>query len=915
MSRFYTLLLVVFCSHFGFGQKDSRTIYLTNHSPLEISSMVSMYEDTTNKLTFYPLFMHKERYNFTRINTNEVHIPYSFNTFWLHFRLKSTIEHAQNVYLEIDNSTIDYFRLYIAKDSMVAISREMGIRLPFESRPIPVSNFLYNLYVDSAETINCYIEVKPNGDALNFPITIHTQENILKEISSDNTLVGIIIGFIMALILIACFSLYMNSNEFTYLYFALYSIFCGLWILINEGFAFHYLWGNWPAWNRISLPLIPLISCFFFSKFAGKYMKLRDHSNVLFLCNKYVNWSLIVTMALIPLNLFALSVFLKIVLSQVVFTALLSFASAVLILKENKRTARYYIFANIPLIVSVVLLALNISMGVSSIAFRSTSMKIALAFQTFVLLFSLFDQIRDQQKKSENRLKESQQQYLDILENAIEAIFIIQDEKIQFCNTQFSIYMKYPREDINYIPFLALVSPSEQAKVDDMLTSRLKGRDSDKKIVFKSVDKEGYESLMEMHSVLITWERRPALLNFMNDISQIAKSEKDRQRLEIQLIHAQKLETIGTLAGGIAHDFNNILTPIIGYSEIVLDSLPEGSDIREDVEHIHTSAFRAKDLIKQILSFSRQIDTSREIINVNTNMRELSKLLDAVLPSSITLDVEYSLLEPHVNINPTQFHQVLMNLCTNAYQAISASRGCISVCIDAVYQEDLDQVTAQNLKEGEYASICISDNGVGMDQSIRKRIFDPFFTTKKTGEGTGLGLSVAYGIIKNAGGVITCDSVPGEGSTFTVFLPLHERPAIESTVNKSVITRGSEKILVVDDEVEITTMIKRMLEKQGYQVETSNYSPEAVDIISKKPGDFKLVVTDISMPVMNGVELAKIIREINSNVKIIFVSGFLDPAYTDLIMNIPTSRLLTKPIDSKTLNETIVDLIGNKAVV
>lgn len=909
--RFLTVLLLYMgINVVTSGADSSKAVLYSGENRLDISNMAAIFEDESGALTIEDVFKGKESLPFRSISTKQQHIPFSRSTFWLHFQLKSQMPSKQNVFLEVNNSTVNYLRFYLAKDSLVAISNEMGIQYPFHNRDIKVSTFMYNIYMDSAETIDCFIQLRSGGDALNFPIVLYNHEMVLQKVSNNHIIVGIIIGFIIALILIACFSLYMQKNDFNYIYFALYSVTCGLWILIIDGFAYNFLWSHYPYWNQLSMSVVPLVSCFFFCIFATGFLNMKEKNRPTYLFNKFYSWFLLAFITCIASGVIPFHIYIQFIVLTVVFTILASFVSALIMFKSNKNLTWYYIAANSPLLIAILWFALNIIFGISSAETRGAFIKIALALQPFIMLYGLFSKIRDKQKSFDEELNESRQQYLDILENATEAIYILQDGKIKFFNTQLVIFSKYTCEQLPDMDFQAIVHENERKKMGELLGSRLSGKDQDKKIVFRSVDRHGYESLMEMHSATITWKKNPALLIFMNDISQTAQTEKDKQRLEVQLIHAQKLETIGTLAGGIAHDFNNILTPIIGYSEIILESVEQGSEIRDDVEHIKTSALRAKDLVKQILSFSRQIDTAKEVVNVNNNVKEVTGLMDAVLPSSISMEVEYSNRAPLVKINPTQLHQVMMNICTNAFQAIKNKEGHIFVHVDVVDKAVDPLLASYNLNQHLYVMVSVSDNGSGIDPEVRDRIFDPFFTTKKTGEGTGLGLSVAYGIIKNNGGLITCDSTMGLGSTFCIYLPLHESTVSEKTDIKKSFPCGTDNILVVDDEIEITNIIKKIVEKQGYSVEISNHSPDALALIEKHPHRYKIVISDITMPQLNGVELAKSTIECNPDQKIIFISGYLEPAITDLVMEVPNSILLNKPIDSKTLLDAISKLLA-----
>ena len=387
----------------------------------------------------------------------------------------------------------------------------------------------------------------------------------------------------------------------------------------------------------------------------------------------------------------------------------------------------------------------------------------------------------------------------------------------------------------------------------------------------------------------------------MRDLTPRLEGEKRRQELEAQLHQSQKLESIGTLAGGIAHDFNNILFPLIGYTEMTMDELPEDSPLRDNLDKVMKSANRAKAMIQQILAFSRQSkDEFAESVQITPVVRETVKLLRSTFPSTITVEETIAKDIGMVSIDVPRLHQVIMNLCTNALHAVADNpSGRIEITAEQVHITENDAGRFPNLTAGDYVKIRIADNGEGIDPEIAGKIFEPYFTTKPHNKGTGLGLSVSYGIVKNAGGIIQVNSAPGKGAQFDVFLPVAEKPMgvpVKSEGFFQPPPTGTETVLLVDDEHRIAELEQHMIESLGYRVFSRTSSIEALAAFKNNPHKFDIVVTDQTMPNMTGIELAKAILAIRPGIPVIICTGFSEKVTAEKIERVGIKALLTKPI-------------------
>ncbi len=370
----------------------------------------------------------------------------------------------------------------------------------------------------------------------------------------------------------------------------------------------------------------------------------------------------------------------------------------------------------------------------------------------------------------------------------------------------------------------------------------------------------------------------------------------ERKQLQVQLQQAQKMEAIGTLAGGIAHDFNNILAAILGYSELALldinASNPAHMNLQEAIKAIH----RGKDLVKRILAFSRQDEQRKKAIDISDVVEETLKMVRALIPASIDIQPRIQTAVGTVEADPTQIHQVILNLCTNAAHAIGEARGTIRVELEHQVLTELPERVHSELIPGTYACLTVADNGAGIPSDLLGKIFEPYYTTKDSGQGTGIGLAVVHGIIKNHGGVVTAASQIGEGSTFSVYLPIIKGEVEPKVQDRAEKPTGSERILLVDDEKALQDIGEQMLQHLGYRVVAAGGSREALDLFRQSPDAFDLVITDMTMPYMTGEELARQLLAIRPGLPIILCTGFSEKVTPENARQLGIRDYLLKPL-------------------
>lgn len=394
----------------------------------------------------------------------------------------------------------------------------------------------------------------------------------------------------------------------------------------------------------------------------------------------------------------------------------------------------------------------------------------------------------------------------------------------------------------------------------------------------------------------------------MLDITERKRAEEEQRSLEEQLRQAQKLEAIGTLAGGIAHDFNNILGIILGYAEIASRNTQEGTPLREQLSEIINAGCRARDLTRQILTFSRRSEKERKPLQVSLIVKESLKLLRAALPSTIKIEHGFHVQDDNWDMilaDPTQIHQVLMNLCSNAAHAMRESGGSLRIFLSRTYLASDDPGKPADLQPGHYVKLTVMDTGHGIDSETIERIFDPYFTTKIQGEGTGLGLAVVHGIVKSHDGAITLRSQAGSGTSFDIYFPSIGTGVLVEREELCSLAGGNERILFVDDEEVLLKASMQMLEQLGYSVEVFPSSIDALRAFRAEPDAFDLIITDQTMPKMTGIELARAILEVRPDARIILCTGFVEAITPKRIKESGIRELLEKPLLFRKLAETV----------
>lgn len=515
-----------------------------------------------------------------------------------------------------------------------------------------------------------------------------------------------------------------------------------------------------------------------------------------------------------------------------------------------------------------------------------------------------------ERKEVVRALQRSEERYRLVVDNAMEAIVISQEGVVQFVNKRAEDISGLSRKRFQGTSMLELIHPDDREMVYQRYQARMSGQDVPSQYRFRIKTVQGRTVWFDNYAVLVEWDGNPATLSFLTDITALVESEQESRQYERQLRQAQKMEAIGTLAGGIAHDFNNILTAIMGYAELLQMKLKGNGKEPQYVEHILAAGKRARDLIHQILTFSRQTEKQAKPVRLKVLVNEALKLIRASLPSTVEIK---SVLNSDALVmgDASQLHQVIMNLCTNAGAAMAGGEGTLEVLLSEVEVDSALTSQYQDIKPGRYLKLEVKDNGCGMAQEVLARIYEPFFTTRARGEGTGLGLAVTHGIVKAHQGLIYAYSEPGHGSSFQVFLPLIEPMAQEETASEDTSYQGHGTVLVVDDEPVIVELAQEMLQALGFEVVTAKDGQQALEILDQDGAEFDLVITDLTMPHITGDKLARQIGQAHPGLPVILSTGFRSKISQQRMDEMGIKALIQKPMLTGQLVRAIRQALGD----
>ena len=513
-------------------------------------------------------------------------------------------------------------------------------------------------------------------------------------------------------------------------------------------------------------------------------------------------------------------------------------------------------------------------------------------------------QINDR-KQAEEALRESEARYKEILENVLVGAYqVTLDGKFLFANRKmirmfgFSSY-----EELEATGSIAelYARPEERTEVVDEIIS--KGFINDD---FEFKRKNGQSIWVKLHTRKATNKDGAVILEgLMEDVTETKK-------MAAQLQQSQKMEAIGTLAGGIAHDFNNILAIILGNAELAADDVPDWNPASASLKEIHHASIRAKDMVQQLLAFSRKTDEESKPTNIATIIKESMKMLRSAIPTSVEFKQHISDDPCNVMGDATQLNQIVMNLVTNAADAMSEEGGFLEVTLENILLQEEKSCFDWVLSPGPYVRLKVRDTGEGIEPKIMDRIFEPYYTTKEVGKGTGMGLSLIHGIVKRHGGGVRVESELGKETLFEIYFPSLERTVEEEKAPNGEIRGGAERILFVDDEKSMVNLNRQRLERLGYQVKSTTKPLEALEWFKADPDQFDVIITDMTMPCMTGDRLAAEVLEIRPHMPVIICTGYSERMSAEKAEALGVSKYIEKPIDLRDLASAIREVLEEK---
>ncbi|HSQ85523.1 MAG TPA: PAS domain S-box protein [Desulfobacterales bacterium] len=514
-------------------------------------------------------------------------------------------------------------------------------------------------------------------------------------------------------------------------------------------------------------------------------------------------------------------------------------------------------------------------------------------------------------KQVEKDLRESEERYKSLFKNNHSVMLLIDPETadivdanpaaVSFYDYSYGTLIQKKITDINTMTVEQVFDEMKKAKMEQRNQFYFRHRLANGEIR----DVEVYSGPIKVHG-------RELLYSIVHDISERKKAEEEKAALEARLLHAQKMESIGTLSGGIAHDFNNLLGIILGNVELAMDDVPKWHPAKLNLNEIRTASLRARDVVKQLLSFSRKTDHDQRPVNLIQIVNDALKFLRSSIPTSIEIHQNMEIgIDDTILADNTQINQVMVNLCTNAAHAMEQTGGVITIDVENISSDQFSAADYTDLPPGRYVKLNVSDTGTGIDPEIVDRIFDPYFTTKELGKGTGIGLSVVHGIVKSHSGAISVDSTFGKGTTFSILFPLAEEAAVVEPEPADKFPTGNESILIVDDEKSMVDIGRKRLERLGYQVEARINPLEALELFRADPGQFDLVITDMTMPHITGDKFVKEILKIRPDIPTILCTGFSEKIDEKKAREIGIRGYIEKPFDKGKLSRLIREVLDH----
>ncbi|MBK8805230.1 MAG: response regulator [Bacteroidales bacterium] len=857
---------------------------------------------------------------------------FSFNQSWSKFTIVNQTDSLTSLILAVQNYEINSIKFFELENDSIVKTKNAGEWVKFSQKKDFFRQHIFSFILKPSETRTIVINAHNNFEAITTQLSLSSQYYFVNQYINESNIQSLTLGILFILVLIT-FTLYFKIKLRVFLYASLYFFSGTLLIASIYGYLAQYIFSNYPIISDYSRLLFIYLTIFFSMLFFIEYVELKKFfpkANYL----TFIKINIVIILLGIvtnfldyPYRLFSLGLYLPVSAATILFFIYWSFKS----IKLNPIPTKTIIYSIFPLLATILLILFR-NIELLKISSVLIGFQYAFTLQITFVAFGLIELIRLHQNRLLDELKEvnkhNEHQKFILSQKNIEletlsiassktnnSIVIYSKEgNIKWYNEEFihtyksvmnQVFRKKLRNIINLIPNSDIEQLFENCK------------QTLKPVSFETMIENGEDTKKYYQTTLSPiLSEDGTISNFVtidSDITQIKEASIKNKELQTKLMQMEKLESIGKLAGGIAHDFNNLLTPIIGFSDLVLLDTGLSEESREDVGSIKVSATRAKKLVNQILVFSNYFKPDIKLISIKSIVNEVFTLQTHSKPTSVTLDVLFCDENPCMDADSTHIHQVVMNITKNAIQSIQSSTGKVTLSLEMVSEIKLSN--NENTIIGNFAKISIVDNGIGMDAETQKKIFDPFFTTKKQNQGTGLGMSVVHGIVNKYNGYIDISSKKGEGTAISIYFPIKTTDVNKIIVDEfvdvpkkediSLFKGNHQHIMIVDDEEEILKMMKKLLDTNGYTVSAYSDSVKALEQFTQKPKAFDLIITDQTMPNLNGEALCKAVFKLNQNQKIMLMTGYSEEINSEQAHNLGIKSFLLKPLNADEILKSI----------
>jgi PAS domain S-box-containing protein len=879
-----------------------------------LAGHMQLLEDPGGELTLEQVTSPENSSRFRASRSRVPNLGFTRSAIWVRFKIVNRSSTRSPWALELVYPNMNYADLYhLTADGQLMETKKTGNRMPAATRDHPYHHlvFLIPLPKDIPQTI--YMRFK-NDESMTIPLTLWSMTRFMKRSQLSHLLNGIFIGLLLIMIGFHLF-LFFTLKHNSYLYYTLSITACLFFSMTANGIASIYLWPSSPNWNQLALPIFAGLMVMSIIKFADYFLNASKKTP---LVHKITNVYLLVMTGLVVFSSF---LNYRMIIFPMVLWGILGALLLIIIgfhfMIKGFHPARYFLAGIAAIGISgVIYLIVRLGILPSNPTFEySFSMGIVL----YMLLMSLalaerIKLLKGEKEKAIQELIESEERFRSLVETTHDFIWEVDQNGVYTYVSPkcMDLLGFWPEEMLGKNKFE--IMPEKEArpvikifkqKVADCLP--IIGMEN------KSIHKDGHTVILDTNG-LPFFDGKGNLLGYRGsdrEITDRRRLEEERQRLHVQIQHSQKLESLGVLAGGIAHDFNNLLMGVLGNASLTLKSLSNPIEAKQYVEKIEKSAHQAAKLTNQMLAYSGKGKFVVQPVNLSELVEEMTQLLKVSISKNVSIRYDFSPDLPDIVADVSQLSQVIMNLIVNASEAIVDKVGVISVRTNILTVDDTylnETFFMDNVPEGEYVFLEISDNGIGMDKATQEKLFDPFFTTKFKGHG--LGMAAVLGIVRGHKGAIKVYSELGQGTTIKVLFPsekaVRPKKIPRETTNQAEL--AGKTVLVVDDEQTVREVIRDMLKSRDMKVLEAANGREGIEIYREHGNTISLVLLDTTMPEMNGEEVFKQLRQINPDVKVILISGYNEQDATSFFVGKGLAGFIQKPFTLEKLMEKLNEL-------